>query len=130
MPIMFSYNFTGAAPADNNKVQCVLERLGWERVGSSSYRYPPLNARAAPEDWFNRVIPGLMFFRAYALKNRDRIAVELFSIDAQTSTGRSTNAGNAMTGGADIGLADPTSPAHFGEQRLRDWLDAVTGLEI
>ncbi len=122
MPIMFSYNLTGQEPVDNNHIQSMLERLGWESVGGSSYRYPPLAARSGPEDWFNNVVPALMLFRAYVLKRN--LVVPKFSLDVTTSTGLS----DAPAGAAPAArpLLSPPGNGSFGEQKLKDWLDAVT----
>lgn len=122
MPIMFSYNLTGAAGINNNHIQSLFERFGWENVGGSCYRFPPLASDPMhPEDWLNRVIPALMLVRAYALKKG--LTVSRFSIDAHSSTGHDGKYG-------DPPLAQPIlmTPGNgsFGEKNLNDWLDAVT----
>lgn len=85
MPVVFSYDFDGADSWHLNKLQCMLERLGWERVGGTAYRYPPLSNTPATEDWFNRVVPALMLFRAHVLAHS--LQLSKFSLDIQTSTG-------------------------------------------
>lgn len=123
MPVMLSYNLTGHQGINNTHIQSMLERFGWENVGGSSYRYPPLDDRSTPrpEDWFNHVVPALMLFRAYVLKQG--LTVSHFSLDASVSTG--FNGRHGAVPQDDPGLAQPNNGA-FGEKNLRDWLSAAT----
>lgn len=125
MAVLLSYNFAGHKPINNNHIQSMLERFGWQSVGGSSYRYPPIDAEPLfPEDWWNVVVPALMCFRAYVVKNA--LQLSHFSLDAHSSTGYSqTSAQVPPVDGKSLQLA-ASNNAQFGEQNLRDWLDATT----
>lgn len=122
MPILFSFDIQAAPPADRNRIQSFFERFGWENVGGSSYRYPPLGARPRTEDWFNRVVPALMLFRAYVLSPGHHLTK--FSLDAQSSTGYShaSNYGRRPRRGNNVRFEATQQPA-FGEGNLREWLE-------
>jgi hypothetical protein len=98
----------------------MFKRLGWEHLGGSAFRYPPLSSPVRLEDWFNSVVPALMVFRAYALKHDANVTK--FSIDAQTSTGfRGSKSVGRPKRAAEI-VADAT-PATFGKKNLVTLLD-------
>jgi hypothetical protein len=126
MAILLSYNFSGAQPINNNHLQSMLERFGWQSVGGSSYRYPPIDKEPLfPEDWFNAVVPALMCFRAYVLKLG--LTLSHFSLDAHSSTGYSqTSTQVPPASGNSVVLTKDNVNQQFGEKNLRDWLDAVT----
>lgn len=42
MPVLLTYDLEGAEQAEYNRLQSMFERLGWEKLGGSSYRYPRL----------------------------------------------------------------------------------------
>jgi hypothetical protein len=122
MPVTFSYNLDGHESVDNNRIQSMFERFGWQGVGGSSYRYPPLGRDAANlEDWMNNVVPPLMLFRAYVLKRR--LGVSGFSLDAHSSTGYNGRTGTTPWGRPALG--EPGNGS-FGLANLEAWLDAVT----
>src|SRR5260221_5740330 len=75
-------------PAEFNRICGFCERLGWEHLGNTAYRYPKLHSQHLTEDWFNHVIPALMLLRAFArYAPQTGCSVERFSIDVQSSTG-------------------------------------------
>ena len=144
MPVTFTYELDelgAGATAGQTQIGALFQRLGWERLGASSYRYPSLVAEheaAAAEDWFNHVVPALMLFRCYVLTHR--LIVKNITLDAQSSTGyrRAAGFGAPPCAAEDIKLSDPTSqsgrpgdPPRDGshdEQEwamLEDWLDAI-----
>ena len=53
MPIVLTYELKAFNTATRNRIQSLFERLGWENLGGSSYRYPQLGANQPTEDWFN-----------------------------------------------------------------------------
>jgi hypothetical protein len=122
MSIMFSYNLTGATSDQTNRVQSIFERFGWENVGGSCYRYPPLQPTPPAEDWLNNVIPALMLFRAFILKQG--ITVERYSLDAQSSTGYSGSYSNPIQAAGNIKLFTPKQP-QFGLKHLKAWVDGT-----
>lgn len=124
MPIMISYNFQGAIGVHHSRIQSMFERFGWQNVGGSCYRYPPLAAQPPVEDWLNQVIPALMLFRTYIVGHN--LQLGNLSIDAHSSTGIDANngVGSQPQPGANINLFAPTNP-QFGEQNLRNWLNDV-----
>jgi hypothetical protein len=144
MPVLLTYDLEGAEPAEFNRLQSMFERLGWEKLGGSSYRYPRLGTTDQPvEDWLNHVVPALMLFRAFAIKSPSEL--RQFTLDVQSSSGyqKSTKFGSAPLSGSDMKAATvkamestsetkkkkrkfypPKNPA-FGEKNLIDWLDEV-----
>lgn len=126
MPVMFSYNVDGATPQQHNHLQSMFERLGWQSVGGSCYRFPRLAAPPTqPEDWFNNVVPALMLFRAYVLHNG--LNVSKFSLDAQSSTGHDATAavGSAIASAATVNFS-PTGIPAFGAANLETWINDAT----
>lgn len=141
MPVTFSYELDKPGPAQQ-QIGSLFERLGWERVGSDSYRYPSLTAEGGSttaEDWFNHIVPALMLFRCYVLTHR--LVVESITLDAHSSTGYRRKAGfGAPPQAAEyIKLRDPlfassrgnaaSRDASHDEQEwsmLEDWLDAIS----
>lgn len=124
MPIMFSYNLVSASTDQQNRVQSLFERFGWENVGGSCYRYPPLRRRPAAEDWLNHVIPALMLFRAFVLKQN--LQVNRYSLDAHSSTGHTAAVPNPIVGAGHIDLVRPNNQ-QFGARNLIEWLEGTTG---
>ena len=142
MPVLLTYDLEGASTAEFNRLQSMFERLGWEKLGGTSYRYPRLGTTDQPvEDWLNHVVPALMLFRAFAIKSSSELTQ--FSLDVQSSSGyqKSTKFGSAPLSGSDMKEAtvkamkstsetkkklkkfySPKNPA-FGEKNLIDWLD-------
>ena len=130
MPIIVTFDTDQPTPDELNRVRGLFERLGWEHLGNTVYRYPKLHEHDAVEDWFNHVVPALMLLRAFA---RHIVAtgrnITKFSIDVQSSTGFNpiTGVGTLPLPGADIPLSRPSrSGEKFGRRRLIDWLDGVT----
>lgn len=123
MPVIITFDIEGAPSGERNRIQSFFERLGWENLGGSSYRYPRLGTDDQPvEDWFNHVVPALTLFRSYALKSGRKISK--FTIDVQASSGHNpaTNFGAAPLPGAQVKLYQPRNPA-FAKKRLVKWLD-------
>ena len=127
MPIVFTFDLTGAQTVDRNRIQSFFERFGWQNLGGSAYRYPRLGAeREHPvEDWFNHIIPALMLFRAYVTSSGRELPQ--FSLDVQSSAGRNVefNFGTPPIPGAEVELYE-TTQQQFGLSNLREWLDEVT----
>ena len=130
MPVTVTFDIERPTPAELNRVRGVFERLGWERLGNTAYRYPKLHEQAAVEDWFNHVITALMLLRAFARRlSATGRNVTKFSIDAHSSTGFNpvTGVGTLPLPSTDIPLTRPSlSGSLFGLGRLQDWLDGVT----
>jgi len=112
-----------------NRIRSAFERLGWERLGNTAYRYPALGGQEQPEDWFNRVVPALMLLGAYSrFASSSGRGLVRFTIDAQSMTGFNhlTQVGSLPVTGDEIDLTQPLPGGHaFAEQRLRDWIDGV-----
>ncbi len=121
MPVIFTFDIGRAEPLERNRIQSFFERLGWQHVGGSCYRYPKLGTMDQPvEDWFNHVIPALMLFRAYILQSRKRLRA--YTIDVQTSAGLRPRFGHAPLRANRVTLYKPTKAA-FGKRQLLAWLD-------
>lgn len=130
MPITVTFDLSNPAPSDLNRIRGFFERLGWEHLGNTAYRYPKLHSEHATEDWFNHVVPALMLLRAFAqVAPRTGCSVDKFSIDVQSSTGYNpiTDVGTPPLPSAEITFSQPSRSGRiFGKQRLNDWLDAIT----
>lgn len=88
MPIVITFDVQDNDNNQRNRVQEFFEKLGWQNLGGSSYRYPQLGAQKQHpvEDWLNHVIPALMLFRRYVL-SAPRVKLTKFTLDVQSSTG-------------------------------------------
>jgi hypothetical protein len=127
MPVVFTFDLEKYDDNDHARILSLFERLGWQRLGRTSYRYPRLATRQPVEDWFNHVIPALMLFRAY-VTSKSRV-VTRFSLDTQSSTGYEPEANPVygsppMTSSA-VKFYKPSNQ-QFGAKKLKNWLDAVT----
>ena len=126
MPIVVTFDIQGAPPQERNRIQSFFERLGWQNLGGSSYRYPRLGTQDQPvEDWFNHVIPALAYFRS--LVCHANLNVYNFTIDAHSEAGHRGKAlpplGEPIKQAADITLY-PSSETALSEQRLRAFVQA------
>jgi hypothetical protein len=129
MPITLTFDIDDASVTDGNdrtRVIACFERFGWEHIGGSAWRYPALGTENVSEDWFNHVIPALMYFRS--LVNHANLSVYNFTIDAHSEAGHRGRAtpplGEPIHQPANIAMY-PTSPTYDGalsEQRLRTFL--------
>ncbi|NBB80152.1 MAG: hypothetical protein GVY36_12030 [Verrucomicrobia bacterium] len=130
-----TFDFSDAT--DNNdrtRIRLAFQRFGWETIGGTAYRYPPLTtgeSSSGLEDWFNHVIPALMYMRS--LVDAKDIEVNNFTIDAFSSTGwRNSTEGPEIGSSDDISMSTETTSGEpvLSESRLRDWLktcrDATT----
>ena len=128
MPVLVTFDFSQPKPAELDRIRSAFERLGWERVGNTAYRYPHLGAHPETEDWLNRVVPALMLLRALARSvAENKRSLLRYTIDAQSSTGYNaerTAAGTPPLAADEIDLA-PTTNRKFGLQNLRDWIDGI-----
>jgi hypothetical protein len=81
-----TFDLEGAQPgAEYNRIQSFFERLGWQNLGGTSYRYSKLGTEEPVEDWLNHVVPALMLLRAY-LTTTGR-PLKKFTLDCQSSAG-------------------------------------------
>src|SRR5262249_42748905 len=130
MPITVTFDITGPTSAELNRIRSFFERLGWERLGNTAYRYPRLQSQPPIEDWFNHVIPALMLLRAFARHAmRTGRNISKFSIDVQSSTGFDpiTGTGTPPLPADQIAYSLPSrSGLSFGRQNLQDWIDAIS----
>lgn len=129
MPITVTFDIVQPAPLELNRLRGAFERLGWEHLGNTAYRYPKLHQPNVVEDWFNHVIPALMLLRSFAvgLAESGR-SLDKFSIDVQSSTGYdpTTGVGTPPCDADHIVYTQPSSSGRaMGLQNLIDWLDGV-----
>jgi hypothetical protein len=129
VPITVTFDIERPTPQELNRIRGFFERLGWEHLGNTAYRYPKLHGQHPTEDWFNHVIPALMLLRAFA---RHAAAtgrnIRKFSLDAQSSTGFNpvTGVGTPPLAAAQIPCSQPSrSGRAFGQQNLEAWIDGV-----
>lgn len=130
VPITVTFDIVQPTPAELNRIRGFFERLGWEHLGNTAYRYPKLHGQHPAEDWFNHVIPALMLLRAFAryaaATGRN---IRKFSIDVQSSTGFNplTNVGTPPLPAGQITYSQPSLPGRsFGQQNLEGWIDSIT----
>jgi hypothetical protein len=129
VPITVTFDIVSPTSAELNQIRGLFERLGWEHLGNTAYRYPKLHGQHPTEDWFNHVIPALMLLRAFA---RHAMAtgrnLDKFSIDVQSSTGHDplTGTGTPPLPADQITYSQASrSGQRFGLRNLRDWIDGV-----
>lgn len=130
MAIIVTFDIQSPTSQELNRIRGLFERLGWEHLGNTAYRYPKLHGQHPTEDWFNHVIPALMMLRAFArhaaLTGRN---IRKFSIDAQSSTGHNplTEVGTPPLPADQIIYSQPSRPGRsFSQQRLESWIDDIT----
>lgn len=130
MPITVTFDLKHPTPSDLNRIRGFFERLGWEHLGNTAYRYPKLHSEHTTEDWFNHVVPALMLLRSFArFAPSTGCSVEKFSLDVQSSTGYNpiTNVGTLPLPSSEMTFSQPSRPGRaFGKQHLDAWLDAIT----
>lgn len=142
MPITFTFDLNGNIPDSNDRTRIIacFTRLGWEHIGGSAWRYPALGTSNASEDWFNHVIPALMYFRS--LVEHGGITVDTFTIDAHSEAGyrRSANASLALPANRGAPIQDsnaiitypvlvPSYDSALSDARLKKFLsDAANSL--
>ena len=134
MPVTLTFDIEDASVKDANdreRIFLAFERLGWENIGGSCWRYPKLSdgQQHASEDWFNHVIPALMYFRA--LVEHSGMNVTQFTIDAHSEAGYREGppaVGQPIKAGANI---DAYPSTHVGnvlsEQRLKKFISDCAG---
>ena len=88
MPIIVTFDIERPTSLELNRLRSAFERLGWEHLGNTAYRYPKLHQPNVVEDWFNHVVPALMLLRAFGVHLlADGRKLDKFTIDVQSSTG-------------------------------------------
>ncbi|SRR6266568_2843503 len=136
MPITITFDIvtrTLRDANDRNRIRQAFQRFGWETIGGTAYRYPPLNvAPGNPppvEDWFNHVIPALMYMRS--LVERKRIQLRNFTIDAVSSTGWRGGVGPHIQPSAEFQMQPITARRDvLSEERLRQWLVSTVNATV
>lgn len=124
MTVLITFDLSSTTDGnDRTRIRLAFLRLGWETVGGSAYRYPPLNPNAGNmlnlDDWFNHVVPALMYMRSLVESNG--IQVTNFTIDSFSSTGARAGVGPVILPSANI-LMQPNNDPVLSEQRLREWI--------
>ena len=129
MPIIVTFDIQAPTSAELNRIRGFFERLGWEHLGNTAYRYPNLHGGHPTEDWFNHVIPALMMLRAFARHaTTTGRNIWKFSIDVQSSTGFNpvTDVGTLPLPATEIIYSQPSKPGRlFSQQRLEAWIDGI-----
>lgn len=129
MPIIATFDIQSPTSQELNRIRGFFERLGWEHLGNTAYRYPKLHGQHPTEDWFNHVIPALMMLRSFArhaaTTGRN---IRKFSIDVQSSTGFNpvTGIGSPPLPADEITYSRPSRPGRqFAQQRLESWINEI-----
>lgn len=139
MPITISFDIEQASVKDGNdrtRIQVAFLRLGWEHIGGSCWRYPALGTQPASEDWFNHVVPALMYLRSVV--EHSGMNMFRFTIDAHSEAGFRGDiypvVGQPIMPSAHITMhptgLDPKHEEKLSEPRLKTFIsDAATSLE-
>jgi hypothetical protein len=129
VPITVTFDIHQPTSTELNRIRGFFERLGWEHLGNTAYRYPKLHGQHPTEDWFNHVIPALMLLRTLArhvaASGRN---IRKFSLDVQSCTGHNpvTNVGTPPLAAGEITYSQPSRAGRaFGQGQLVDWIDAI-----
>ncbi|WP_134943481.1 hypothetical protein [Pseudomonas syringae] len=129
MPVTITFDIEDASVKDVNdrgRIYAAFQRLGWENIGGSAWRYPALGTANVSEDWFNHVIPALMYFRS--VTEHAGINVYNFTIDAHSEAGYRGRAKPAVGAGivtsANIAMY-PSAYDALSERRLRSFIGAA-----
>src|SRR4051794_19177065 len=129
VPITVTFDVHQPTARELNRIRGLFERLGWEHLGNTAYRYPKLHGQHPTEDWFNHVLPALLLLRAFALHAQQTGRnLAKFSIDVQSSTGFDplTGTGTPPLPAGQITYSQPSRPGRsFGLRNLRDWIDGI-----
>lgn len=134
MPITVTFDIEQRSIADNNdraRIIACFERLGWERVGGSAWRYPRLGTENVSEDWFNHVVPALMYLRS--LVSHAGMDMYNFTIDAHSEAGHRGRAhtalGEPIRPSTNITMYESRYDDALSEDRLRQFIrDAENSL--
>jgi hypothetical protein len=130
MPITVTFDIVRPTSLELSRIRGFFERLGWEHLGNTAYRYPKLHGQHPTEDWFNHVVPALMLLRAFArYAASSGRNLSKFSIDVQSSTGFNPliAVGNPPFSADQITFSQPSRPGqNFGQRNLETWIDGIT----
>jgi|SRR6185312_6336692 len=130
MPVTVTFDIDQPDSNELNRIRGVFERLGWEHLGNTAYRYPKLHGGHPTEDWFNHVVPALMLLRTFAMHVvASGRSIDKFSIDVQSSTGYNpiSGIGQLPVDSKSISYSNPSNAGKaFGKRNLRSWLDGIT----
>ena len=136
MPVTLTFDIEDASVADGNdrtRIIAAFTRLGWENVGGSAWRYPALGTQNTSEDWFNHVVPALMYLRS--LTSHAGFNITKFTLDAHSEAGHRSNSnpplGEPIRDASQIVMYPVTQSydAALSEARLRKFIkDAADGL--
>ncbi|HVS39466.1 MAG TPA: hypothetical protein VMS17_28165 [Gemmataceae bacterium] len=137
MPIVFSFDLANydTKRSDHQRIVSAFGRFGWQHIGGSAFRYPPLGLQGKdpqPKDWFNRVIPALMLSRAFI--RRTGVTLTRCTLEAHSSTGYESKPGSEdgdygkLPADAEAVLLDGREYHYFGRRQLGNWLNGVADL--
>lgn len=126
MAVTVSYDLSAVPAQQRNYIRSMFERFGWKRLGGSVFRYSgrKINGRVT-EDWLNDVIPSLMFFRSYVLKNQ--IDLKFFTLDSASVcfldfSDPALTLGRMPQDGPGLTLSTPTN-TQSAASKLREFVD-------
>jgi len=133
MPITITFDIEQASFADTNdrtRLIAAFTRFGWEHIGGSAWRYPVLGTQNNSEDWFNHVVPALMYLRS--LVTHANLDMYNFTIDAHSEAGHRGGkippVGQSIQAAQNIVMypAKPEYDAALSEARLRKFVQDST----
>jgi len=123
MCVTLSYDLTDVEPNERTYLRSMLERFAWKRRGGSVFRYEDDEY----DDWLNRIVPSLMFFRSYIVAHG--ITLTRFTIDANSTSFIDTSdetdqLGSPPCKGGLLPLVEPTN-TQSAEALIREFVDAA-----
>lgn len=129
MPITLSYDLRTQDANHRTYVRSMLERFGWRRLGGSVFRY---DGRQTPigtleEDWLSDVVPSIMFFRSFLLRNNIDLVFMTLDTNSVAHIDHSDAAltfGNLPLSGNDLNLVQPTN-GQSSVQRIQQFVTAA-----
>lgn len=126
MPVTITFDIENASVRDSNdrgRIYAAFQRLGWENIGGSAWRYPALGSENVSEDWFNHIVPALMYFRS--MVQHAGMNVTSFTVDAHSEAGfrgkAVPNIGAPISAAADIEMY-PCTYDVLSVERLRRFI--------
>ena len=104
-------------------------QFGWRRMGGSVFRYDGRQVNGVmEEDWLNDVVPSLMFFRSYVLRNQIELVFMTLDTNSVAHIDHSDPAltfGNLPLAGNALNLVPPTNN-QSSIQRIQQFVTAAT----
>ena len=104
MTYRISYDVEGTSSDHRTRIRLIFKRFGWQAVGGSSLRYPPVGQDERPDDLFGQVIPALWCFRSFVAAKGINVKAFSFSADAEADYREDLDLGHPIVPAAALQL--------------------------